>query len=457
MAATTRKSISEVNVEDIVGAGLGTREAREFHEALKSCCCAQGGYVSEEETWREVSVKLLRPHHPHALHQLVYYSVYAHWDLSTRGPPPYWFPSPKHSKRTNLGQLMEIHGAKLLGPSYKDPISSFSLFQKFSVHHLEVYWSIILRELSVIFREGPKCILDTEDKSKHGGNWLPGSSLNIAECCLLSTSFPKKQDDSVAVIWRVQGHGDSPVNHLLLRELRDQVMMVANALDQMFSKGDAIAIDMPMTVTAVIIYLSIILAGFVVVSIADSFAAKEIATRLRVSKAKGIFTQDFLVRGEKKLPLYSRVVEANACKAIVIPAIGKDVEVELREHDLSWKDFLSRVDHLSRPNNYSPVYQSIDSVTNILFSSGTTGDPKAIPWTQLSPIRSSADGWAHIDLQPGDVFCWPTNLGWVMGPILLYSCFLTGATLALYHGSPLGHGFGKFVQNICFYWGSVQC
>ena len=59
----------------------------------------------------------------------------------------------------------------------------------------------------------------------------------------------------------------------------------------MFSKGDAIAIDMPMTVKAVIIYLAIILSGRVVVSIADSFAAKEIATRLRVSQAKAIFTQ----------------------------------------------------------------------------------------------------------------------------------------------------------------------
>lgn len=67
--------------------------------------------------------------------------------------------------------------------------------------------------------------------------------------------------------------------------------LVANALDVNFSKGDAIAIDMPMTVNAVIIYLAIILAGCIVVSIADSFSAKEIATRLRVSGAKGIFTQ----------------------------------------------------------------------------------------------------------------------------------------------------------------------
>lgn len=69
--------------------------------------------------------------------------------------------------------------------------------------------------------------------------------------------------------------------------------LVANALDHdtTFSKGDAIAIDMPMTVSAVIIYLAIILAGYVVVSIADSFAVNEIAIRLRISKAKGIFTQ----------------------------------------------------------------------------------------------------------------------------------------------------------------------
>ena len=66
---------------------------------------------------------------------------------------------------------------------------------------------------------------------------------------------------------------------------------VANALDTMFHKGDLIAIDMPMTCNAVIIYLAIILGGFVVVSIADSFAPQEIGTRMGVSKAKAIFTQ----------------------------------------------------------------------------------------------------------------------------------------------------------------------
>lgn len=67
--------------------------------------------------------------------------------------------------------------------------------------------------------------------------------------------------------------------------------MVANVIASAFSKGDAIAIDMQMTVNAVIIYLAIIVAGCIVVSIADSFAPKEIAVRLRVSNAQAIFTQ----------------------------------------------------------------------------------------------------------------------------------------------------------------------
>ncbi|GMN67896.1 hypothetical protein TIFTF001_036963 [Ficus carica] len=183
---------------------------------------------------------------------------------------------------------MEKHGSELLGPLYKDPIISFSLFHKFSVQDPEVYWSIVLKELSISFREAPKCILDRTDKSKRSGSWLPGAVLNIAECYLLSTTHPRKKDDNPAIVWRAEG--DSDINIMTLKEVREQVMLVANVLDVMFSKGDAIAIDMQMTVTAVIIYLAIILSGCIVVSIADSFAAKEIATRLLISNAKAIFT-----------------------------------------------------------------------------------------------------------------------------------------------------------------------
>lgn len=443
-----KKSVMELDIDDFVKAGLSPAEANELKEVLLSLPLSS---LSSADTWRHlVSRKVLKPSYPHPFHQLLYYTIYNHHHHSSSSPPPlYWFPSLEQARRGNLGCFMEAHGSELLGASsYKDPITSFPLFHNFSVQHPDVYWSLVLKELSISFIEPPKCILDTSsDPSKHGGKWLSGSVLNIADCCLQPSSHPNKPDDSIAIVWRDESSDNSEVNRITLKQLRQQVMLVANAIDANFLKGDAIAIDMQMTANAVIIYLAIVLAGCVVVSIADSFAPKEIATRLRVSNAKGVFTQDFISGGGRKIPLYSRVIEAAASKVIVLPVIGDDVAVQLREQDLSWKDFLSSGSQNSRSDHYSPVYQSIDSVTNILFSSGTTGDPKAIPWTQLAPIRSAADGWAAIDVQVGDVYCWPTNLGWVIGPTLLYHCFLNGATLALYHGSPQGHGFGKFVQD----------
>ncbi|XP_038902724.1 probable acyl-activating enzyme 18, peroxisomal [Benincasa hispida] len=439
------KSIWELGIEDFVKAGLNLDEAVEFNRILQNAV-STAQRSDPAEVWRELMARrALKPTYPYELHRLLYYSVYANWNVSSNGPPPYWFPSLDQSKLTNLGKIMELHGPKLLGASYKDPISSFSLFQKFSSQNPEIYWSIVLEELSVTFQKAPRCILDRTEKSN--GKWLPDSILNIAECCLLPSSRPLKDDNHLAVVWRDEGCDNSNVNRMTLKELRERVMLVANALDATFSKGDAIAIDMPLTVHAVVIYLAIVLSGLVVVSIADSFAANEVAIRLRISKAKGVFTQDFILRGGKKYPLYSRVIEGGSCKAIVIPATGNRLEVDLREHDLSWQEFLSTAKEFPRSNCYSPIYHSIDAVTNILFSSGTTGEPKAVLWTQLSPIRSAADSWAHMDVQAGDVICWPTNLGWVMGPVSVYSSLLSGATLALYHGSPLGRGFGKFVQD----------
>ncbi|KQK12602.1 probable acyl-activating enzyme 18, peroxisomal isoform X1 [Brachypodium distachyon] len=445
MAATARGSAREIRAADVEVAGLAAAEAGAFLAALRSAAASSPSSDAAEVWAAVVAAGVLRPEHPHALHQLVYYSVYAGWDRAARGPPPYWFPSPIDCKRTNLGRMMEQNGPKLLGSSYKDPISSFDLFHKFSVENQEVYWRMVLKELSVKFLREPKSILDASDKSKKGGTWFQGAVLNIAECCLLPWPSQNRTDDSTAIVWRDEGLDDYPVNRMSLKELRTQVMTVAHALDTMFQKGDRIAIDMPMTCNAVIIYLAIILGGFVVVSIADSFAPQEIGTRMRVSNAKAIFTQDFIIRGGKQFPLYSRVMEGTSSKAIVIPATGDCLGVTPRTGDMSWKDFLSRA--AGRSSIYSPVYQPSDALINILFSSGTTGEPKAIPWTQLCPIRCGADTWAHLDVRPQDIGCWPTNLGWVMGPILLFSCFLSGATLALYHGSPLGHGFCKFVQD----------
>ena len=108
---------------------------------------------------------------------------------------------------------------------------------------------------------------------------------------------------------------------------------------------------------------------------------------------------------------------------------------------MTWQDFLSDNE------TFTAVPCHPDAHTNILFSSGTTGEPKAIPWTHTTPIKAAADAYLHHDIHPGDVLAWHTNLGWMMGPWLIYASLINKATIALYDGVPTGRDFGVFVQN----------
>lgn len=86
-----------------------------------------------------------------------------------------------------------------------------------------------------------------------------------------------------------------------------------------------------MTATSVAIYLGVVLAGCAVVGIADSFASTEIATRLRISKAALIFTQDVMLRDGKTHPLFERAAKKTAVPAVVLPAVwGQPLQVILQ-------------------------------------------------------------------------------------------------------------------------------
>ncbi|KAF9667692.1 hypothetical protein SADUNF_Sadunf15G0050100 [Salix dunnii] len=438
MASLHYKALDSISVSDIEALGIPASIALKLHEDVSEIINAHG--PSSPQTWTLLSKRLLHPLLPFSFHQMMYYGCFKDF-----GPdPPAWSPDPEAAMLTNVGQFLERRGEELLGSAYKDPISSFSHFQEFSVSNPEVYWKTVLDEMSISFSVPPRCIL-SENTSRPGGQWLPGAYVNPAKTCLTVNS--KRTLDDVVIRWRDEGNDDMPVSSMTLEELRSEVWLVAYALNALgLDRGSAIAIDMPMNMESVTIYLAIVLAGHVVVSIADSFAPLEISTRLKISEAKAIFTQDLIIRGDKRIPLYSRVVHAQAPMAIVIPTKGYSFSMNLRDGDISWHDFIEKATGL-RGDEFAAVEQPVEAFTNILFSSGTTGEPKAIPWTHMTPFKAAADAWCHMDICKGDIVAWPTNLGWMMGPWLVYASLLNGASIALYNGSPLGPGFAKFVQD----------
>jgi acetyl-CoA synthetase len=310
-------------------------------------------------------------------------------------------------------------------------IEKYGDFHRWSVQNREEFWKMVAQRIGIRFKQPPARFLDPSSDMETP-KWLPGARLNVVDSCF------EAPENATAIVYRPKA---GELSRLSCGQLHALVNRVANGLVEAgFAPGDALGICMPMTAESVAIYLGIIKAGCVAVSIADSFAPDGIATRLSLGRAKGVFTQDYDIRGRRPRPLYEKVCLANAPEAIVLPS-GTPTPCPMREGDTAWKAFLSR------NAAFESVPASPDDHTNVLFSSGTTGEPKAIPWTQTTPIKCAADAWLHHDIHPGDVLAWPTNLGWMMGPWLIYASLMNRASMALDYGPPTGRAFCEFVQD----------
>lgn len=392
-----------------------------------------------QKAWRELS-RVLTPQHPSSLHQSVLQHVAQFWDAKTQGPFPLWYPDATIVQCTNLARFMADFegGEEWQRRSSGNPTADLPLLQRLSWQQPERFWPPVLARLNLVFHRQPDRMLQMVSRPEDV-RWLPGARFNIAECALSGAA------ERTAVLWAPES-APSSVRRVSLGQLRRRCYAVAAGLHQLgHVPGTAIAIDMPMTLESVVVYLGIILAGCVAVTIADSFAPGEIAARLRIAHCKAIFTQDVALRGGKAHPLFARVAAAGAPPAIVVPAnVRRGVQVQVRRDDMSWADFLQR----ARPAaaGFRPNVADSDDTSCVLFSSGTTGEPKAIVWAHVTPLRCAVDGWAHHDLKPGAVAAWPTNLGWMMGPWLVFASLLNRSAMALFQGAPLGRPFGEFVS-----------
>jgi acetyl-CoA synthetase len=312
----------------------------------------------------------------------------------------------------------------------KHHFSSYEDFWRWSVNNKEDFWAETIKNLDIQLDQPYFSVLDIS-KGVEQPQWLNGAKLNIVDSCF------QNDNDATAIFYQKEG---SDIQKVPQNELEGLVNRIANGLRYFgVSEGDTIAINMPMTLEAVAIYLAAIKGGNPVATIADSFTPNEISVRLKITNPKVIFTQDVLLRAGKVLPLYQKVVEADAPKAVVIKAATENIN--LRPEDIYWSGFLSN------NKNFKSVIQNPDDIITILFSSGTTGEPKAIPWTHTTPIKGASDGYYHHNIQKNDVVCWPTNLGWMMGPWLIFASLINKASIALYYGAPMGKDFGEFVQN----------
>lgn len=399
-------------VKELIARGMSQVAAEEF--AMQYTAWQR--QLTPEACWQQCQVTL-DSGLPFAVHHYIYQTIY-HDKFTNDELAPAWFPDDALTAQANLAQLMR-----------DQQLASVSQAHEWSVTNYQHFWQWVINKLNINFKEPYQEIADLTAGIEQA-NWLPGAKLNIVDSCLQS------EPTAAAVIYQNQ---EGELQQYTYQQLECDVNCFAMALaNQGFEPGDNIAINMPMNYFSVVSYLGVIKAGCVVVAIADSFAPEEITTRFEITNPVAIITQDVIGRNGKQLKLYEKVKAAKAPKAIVV--VQNDDTI-LRNGDLSWQEFMANT------QMHESVSCEPSDAINVLFSSGTTGTPKAIPWDHTTAIKVASDAFFHQNIKAGDVLAWPTNLGWMMGPWLIFAALLNRGTIALYDGAPTEPGFGEFVER----------
>ncbi|WP_296473401.1 propionyl-CoA synthetase [Roseinatronobacter sp.] len=244
--------------------------------------------------------------------------------------------------------------------------------------------------------------------------------------------------DQVAVIH------DSPVTNsitrLTYREMRDHVAKLAGALAaQGVTKGDRVIIYMPMVPEALMAMLACARLGAIHSVVFGGFAAHELAVRINDAKPKCIIAGSCGIEPGRvvayKPLLDGAIAEAthkpDFCVILQRDALQAEL-IEGRDHD--WAEFVKDAD----PADCVPVEG--DHPAYVLYTSGTTGQPKGV-------IRATAGhlvalNWSMkniYNVDPGDVFWAASDVGWVVGhSYICYAPLIAGNTTIVFEGKPVG-------------------
>lgn len=330
-----------------------------------------------------------------------------------------WFPNETTIQQTHLYQWI-----------HEGQFADYAALHTWSYQEHAQFLEKLIKRLPISFDHPYSTTMDVTN-GVESPIWFRNGKLNIVNSCF------QAEASSIAII---EKNEEGRVRAVTYKELDDFSNQIASAIAACYQPGDRFAIIMPMNIEAVAIHLGIIKAGCATIAIAESFSKIEIEARLRIANARAIFIQDRMIRNKKDVSLYNMLIDETSLPAILVET--KEKSCSIRQNDRTFVAFIALGSAIFKAVSCLP-----SDYTTILFSSGTTGDPKAIPWTHTTPIKCASDAYFHHDLKPGDRFLWPTSLGWMMGAWLIYASLINKATIALFDGSPNHPLLGAFIEK----------
>jgi acetoacetyl-CoA synthetase len=329
-----------------------------------------------------------------------------------------WTPPSDVRETTEMGRFMNW-----LRDERGRDLAGYDELWRWSVEDLEGFWGALWEFFGVRAHVPYERVLGS--RVMPGAEWFSGARLNYAEH-LLGTP---QDTDTVAVVARSQTRG--PIE-LTFGDLREQVARARAGLQRLgVGPGDRVVAYLPNIPETLVAFIATASLGAVWATCAPEFGARSVLGRFGQIEPKALLTVSGYTYRNKPVDRREQVAEIRAG----LPSVEHVVEVPYGEHAVpdatSWDDLLAE----SAALRFESV--TFDHPLYVLFSSGTTGLPKAIVHGHggqlVEHLKGQGLGW---DLKPGGRLMWFSTTAWMMWNALV-SALLLRSSIVMIDGDPL--------------------
>lgn len=287
-----------------------------------------------------------------------------------------------------------------------------------------VFWEDFIKLIGLKFYKKYEKILDLS-RGKQWAKWFVNGKLNIAD---------QIDDNSeVFIKWMDENLNARTVTY---SQILNESKSISSWLKKNgLRKGDRVAIYMPMIPEIVSVMLGAIRAGMIIIPLFSGFGPEPIRVRMEDSEAKVIFTVDKVIRKGKEIDMLKNLEGFNVTKVVINRSGVKG-------------DFYEYKDVIKTGGDGLEITDAEDPMM-IIYTSGTTGKPKGCVHTHDGfPIKASADIYFQFDLKKGETLTWITDMGWMMGPWMVFGALLMKSKMGMIEGYTSGEVISKFVEDI---------